>query len=141
MNSKLNIELREKRGLVYHVEATFHPFTDSGLFAIFFGTDLKNLEKCTQIIQQQIKKITEGDFSESVLKTYKSQLLGQMAIGEERNNGVMLSMARSYLDLGKVDSFETIKAQIEGITKDQVVSTANEVLTIDKLSSLAFLPK
>ena len=39
MNSRLNVSLRERRGLVYNVEANLTSYTDTGVFCIYFGTD------------------------------------------------------------------------------------------------------
>ncbi|KAA6322176.1 putative zinc protease, partial [termite gut metagenome] len=38
MNSRLNITLRERRGLVYNVESNITPYTDTGVFCIYFGS-------------------------------------------------------------------------------------------------------
>ena len=37
MNSRLNLALRERRGLVYNVEANLTSYTDTGVFCIYFG--------------------------------------------------------------------------------------------------------
>ena len=38
MNSRLNLAVREKYGLVYTIDSTYSPYTDTGLFGIYFGT-------------------------------------------------------------------------------------------------------
>ncbi|NSW93423.1 MAG: insulinase family protein, partial [Bacteroidales bacterium] len=49
MNSRLNISMREKRGLAYNVESTYNPYIDTGLFTIYFGSDANNLEKSISV--------------------------------------------------------------------------------------------
>lgn len=39
MNSRLNVALRERRGLVYSVDAGLTGWTDCGLFTVYFGCD------------------------------------------------------------------------------------------------------
>ena len=39
MNSRLNVALRERKGLVYNVESNLTSYTDTGVFSIYFGTD------------------------------------------------------------------------------------------------------
>ena len=39
MNSRLNVALRERRGLVYNVESNLTSYTDTGTFCIYFGCD------------------------------------------------------------------------------------------------------
>lgn len=41
MNSRLNMEIREKRGMAYTIESNYTPYSDTGLFAVYFGTDKK----------------------------------------------------------------------------------------------------
>ncbi|MEX1238700.1 MAG: pitrilysin family protein, partial [Cyclobacteriaceae bacterium] len=41
MNSRLNLALREKYGFVYSIDAHYIPYTDTGMFAVFFGTEPK----------------------------------------------------------------------------------------------------
>ena len=43
MNSRLNVALRERRGLVYNVESNLTSYTDTGAFSIYFGTDLEDV--------------------------------------------------------------------------------------------------
>ena len=50
MNSRLNLALREKYGFVYNVEANYHPFSDTGLFAIFYGTEKSQAERSKKLV-------------------------------------------------------------------------------------------
>ena len=49
MNSKLNVSLRERRGLVYNVESNLTSYTDTGAFCIYFGTDVDDMDTCPEI--------------------------------------------------------------------------------------------
>ena len=44
MNSRLNVSLRERRGLVYTVESNLTSYTDTGAFCIYFGTDPEDVD-------------------------------------------------------------------------------------------------
>ena len=52
MNSRLNISLREKRGYVYTAESSLTSYTDTGVFALNFGTDRKNNDRCVELINK-----------------------------------------------------------------------------------------
>jgi len=45
MNSRLALALRERNGITYHIESNYVPFTDTGIFSIYFGTSREMLEK------------------------------------------------------------------------------------------------
>ncbi len=136
MNSRLNLELREKYGFVYSVESTFHPFSDTGLFAIYFATENKQADKCMNLVKKELAKLRDVRISPVQLKMYKEQLKGQLAIADERNNGLMLMMARSILDIGKIDSLEELFAQTDMITSSTLLDLANEVFDEKQLSTL-----
>ena len=67
--------------------------------------------------------------------------MGQLAMSEESNQGFMLMMAKSILDLDKVDSLKDIFAEIEVVTASQLQDIANEMFNEDQWSKLTFLPE
>ncbi|MCK5278679.1 MAG: insulinase family protein, partial [Cyclobacteriaceae bacterium] len=50
LNSRLNLTLREKYGLVYSIDANYSAFHDIGLMSIFFGTEKKQLYKSVNLV-------------------------------------------------------------------------------------------
>ena len=72
------------------------------------------------------------------LKKAKQQLIGQNAIGQESEVNLMLAMGKSMLFYNKVDTFESIKNQIEAINSNQLLDVANEIFNIDNLSCLIY---
>ncbi len=141
MNSRLNLALREKYGFVYNIEASYHPFSDTGLFAIFYGTELSQVERSKKLIAKELKLLREKPLGTLQLHKGKEQLIGQLAMAEENNASLMLMMGKSILDLDRVDSLENIFKRIRSITSSQLQEISNEVLTNDRLSYLTFLPK
>lgn len=55
MNSRLNVSLREKRGLVYNVESNLTAYTDTGTFCIYFGCDQEDADYCTELVHKELK--------------------------------------------------------------------------------------
>ena len=45
MNSRLNLAIREKYGYTYQLESNYIPYSDCGIFNIYFGTDPANLDR------------------------------------------------------------------------------------------------
>ena len=127
MNSLLNLRLREKTGLVYNVESTVQEFTDCGWWGIYFGSDPEDVEKCEKLIRKELLKLCENKLSESKLKKYKQQLIGQLALAAENKENVSLSLGKSYLRFGKYDSSEKVKADIESVTAEQLQNIACEL--------------
>ncbi len=140
LNSRLNLSLREKHGLVYGVDVNYAPYLETGQFAIYFATDPKNLKKSQRLVLKEIEQLKNKPLGNLQLHKAKNQLKGQMALSEENKNAIMLMMAKSQLDLKKVPDLNGTFKKIDGITSGQIQELAREYLPIDKMSSLTYLP-
>jgi predicted Zn-dependent peptidase len=138
MNSLLNLSIREKHGLVYNVESNYQPFTDSGMWSVYFGCDTENAARCEQLVLAELQKLRDQPLSENALKKYKLQLIGQMAISSEQKENLALSLGKSFLRYGKLEDLETVKKRIEAITAVELQKIANEMYNPDELSVLIY---
>jgi Predicted Zn-dependent peptidases len=57
MNSLLNLSLRERSGLVYNVESSYTPYTDTGALTIYFGSDPEDMPRCAKLIEKELNKL------------------------------------------------------------------------------------
>ncbi len=136
MNSRFNLSLREKYGFVYQIEANFSSYSDSGIFSIFFGTDPQNLNKALKLVEKEMDLLKKKPLGEVQLRTLKDQLKGQLAMAEESKQGYMLMMAKSILDLGKVESIAGIFSEIDAIKPAILLDLSNEMF--EGLSRLVY---
>lgn len=141
LNSRLNWSLREKNGLVYSVDANYQPYTDTGLFAIYFATEPKQSDKSLNLVLKELKNLRTQKLTAIQLHKAKEQVLGQLAMAEEGNQSFMLMMGKSWLDNGKIEKIEEIFAQIRQITSEQLLEVANEIWDEKRLSILKYLPQ
>ena len=70
----------------------------------------------------------------------KKQLIGQIGVASDNNENCALDMAKSFLHYGKVNSSEKLFKRIEAVTADDIIAVANEKLSDEVLSVLAFRP-
>lgn len=138
MNSRLNVELREKRGLVYNVEANLVSYKDTGTFTIYFASDAKDCGHCLDIVRRQLQLLRDKRLGTMSLAMAKKQLIGQIGVASDNNENCALDMAKSYLHYGKVNSAEEIFARIESVSVDDVLMVANDRLDEGRLSLLAY---
>jgi predicted Zn-dependent peptidase len=141
MNSRLNLSLREKHGWVYSVESNYHPFSDTGLFAIYFATEPKHFERSIALVMKELKLLKEQALGKMQLHNAKEQLFGQLAMAEENNLNFMLMMGKSILDSNEVESLEVIFENIRNITASDLMEVANEMFQEDDLSIFRYLPE
>jgi len=141
MNSRLNMTLREKHGLVYAIDAQFVPYQDTGLLAIFFGTDAKMVDRSLKLAQKELALLKNKSLGTLQLHRTKEQLVGQLAMAEENNMNLMLMMGKSLLDLDHIRSLEDTIKQVRSITARKLQDLAQEMFDYNEFSVLTFLPK
>lgn len=137
-NSRLNLSLREKNGYTYHVDSSYAPYSDTGIFGIYFGTDKKNLQKCLQLTHKEMHTLRNKALSTLQLSQAKKQLIGQLAISRENGENLMLALGNSYLLFNHFLSIHDLSRQIESITSNDLLRIANEILNPDQLSTIVY---
>jgi predicted Zn-dependent peptidase len=138
MNTRLNMNIREKYGFCYNLDSSYQPYSDSGVFCIYLGTDFEYLEKTIALVLNELKKLRENSLGSLQLYRAKQQIKGQIAIAFESNLNEMLSMGKSYLVHNKVESIEEIFARIDSLSALSLVEIANEVFNPDYFTTLIY---
>ncbi|MDD4054751.1 MAG: pitrilysin family protein [Bacteroides sp.] len=138
MNSRLNIELRERRGYVYNVESNIMTFTDAGIFSIYFGTDFKNRDHCVDLTLKELAKLRNNKMSTLQLTRAKNQLMGQLGVAEDNNESRALGMGRAFLHLDDYKPLTHIYKDIDALTPEFLQDVANEVFCESQLSFLLY---
>ena len=138
-NSLLGRELREKHGWVYNVECTYTQYAETGVVAISFGCDKPNLERCLAGIDKILLRLREEPLSPRTLKAAKKQLLGQLAIASDNGEAQCLSMGKSLLAWGKIDTSAETRARIEAVTPEALQAMACRLFAPEVLSRLIYL--
>jgi predicted Zn-dependent peptidase len=139
MNSRLNLNIREKHGIAYNIESSYQPFTDSGIFNIYLGTDQAMFARSKKLLNIELRKMREQKLGTSQLQLAKQQLIGHIALAQESGAALMLALGKSALLYEKVDSTQEIYDQINEITANDLLAIANEVFDESKMSSLTYL--
>ena len=135
-NSLLNIELREKRGLSYNVEATYTPYSDCGIVGIYFSSDHDNMPRCVELIEESVASLARDVVSPRRLAVAKRQFVAQMAISMESNEGYMLGAGKSFLLYKDIDTLEEAYKKVAAITAEQIRDVAAECFS--KMSRLIY---
>jgi predicted Zn-dependent peptidase len=141
MNTRLNLNIRERYGYCYNIESHYQPFSDSGYFNIYIGTDNGYLDKSIQLIFKELKALREKPLGTLQLHRAKQQIIGQLAISLESKVSEMISIGKSHLFFDEVDTFEIIQQKIDRLTANDLQDVANEIFVQDKFSMLTYLPK
>jgi predicted Zn-dependent peptidase len=124
---------------VYGVECSYTQYADTGIFAISFGCDKPNLERCLSTLDKILAHMRETPLSERTLKAARKQLLGQLAIASDNGEAQCLSMGKSLLSWGRIDSSAETRARIEAVTPEALQAMARRLFDPASLSRLIYL--
>ena len=136
LNSRLNLRLRESRGLVYTVESTYTPLSDTGYWCTYFACEPEHFDECLRLCNEEFEKLCSHPLSEQQVKKALRQLRGQMAIGSLNQENNALAMAKSVLYFGHAPTWAETFEQIAQTTTSQLIKASEEILTPCHLSIL-----
>jgi len=134
MSSRLNHEIREKRGLAYSAHSHLSRFVDVGALIISVDTDVKKLPDALNLVLKICSNIAEKGVKPTELKHAKEYLNGIMALAMEHTTEFMIWLGRNSLT---EDDFPTIEELIEktnDVTSDDVQRIAKKVFKNNRLS-------
>jgi len=109
------------------------------MWSVYFGCDPENVNRCEQLVYNELQKLREQLLPENALKKYKLQLVGQMAISSEHKENLALSLGKSFLRYDKIDDLDVIKQTIEAVTAEKLRKIAIEIFDLEQLSVLKYV--
>jgi len=138
MNSRLNLSLRERKGLAYNVESNYNAYHDTGIFSVYFGTDSQNLEKSIAVVNREMENLRKKKLGDIRMSKAKNQIKGYLARSYENHESLMLSMAKSMLVFNRIDPFANICRKIDSLTPARLLEIAGEVFEPSRLSTIVY---
>lgn len=127
MNSRLNVSLRERRGLVYSVDSSTSLFTDCGLLTIYFGCDVDDLKQCRRLVMSELDRMATDRMSPRQLESAKRQYLGQLVIASANIEQLAISTGRATLYHGRAALPAEIRDRFMSITPDNILDAAARI--------------
>jgi predicted Zn-dependent peptidase len=140
MSSRLFQEIREKRGLAYSVYSFLSTYIDAGLLGIYAATEQRNVNRVLETIQNEIKKLCEGELTQSDLAAAKEHLIGGIYLASESADNRMVRIAKNEFAFGRHVDLEELVSDLERVGIDEVVETANNIFRESKVSFAALGP-
>lgn len=139
MNSRLNLSLRERNGLVYNVESASVGYTDTGVWTVYFGCDPHDVVRCKKLVMRELAHLTERPLSASVLEAAKRQIMGQAGISYDSFENVAINMGKRFLHYNTTQTYEALCRRIQALTSEELFHTAREVFVPENISTMMFV--
>jgi predicted Zn-dependent peptidase len=136
MTARLNVSLRERNALVYTVESMAQSYSDTGLWAVYFGCDPKNVNRCLRLIRRELDKVMQRPLSDAQLRAAKRQIRGQIGIACDSRESFALDFAKSYLHYGWKKDVTALCERIDALTAADLQCVAQDLFAEERLTSL-----
>lgn len=136
MTARLNVSLRERNALVYTVESMAQSYSDTGLWAVYFGCDQKNVNRCLRLIRRELDKVMQRPLSDAQLRAAKRQIRGQIGIACDSRESFALDFAKSYLHYGWKKDVTALCERIDALTAADLQRVAQDLFAEERLTSL-----
>ncbi len=137
-NTRLNMSVREKKGLAYTVESYFNAFSDCGLFSVYFGCDAHERDHCLDLVHRELEKLKRQKLGSLQLYYAKKQYIGQLALAQESKLNELLAAGHIALFYDEVSTMDEDIRIIENITAEQLCDVANEIFDLPRFTTLIF---
>ena len=128
MSSRLFQEVREKRGLCYSIY-TFHaPYSDTGLFGLYTGTDPADAPEMMDVIVDIIHEAA-ATLSEAEVARAKAQMKAGLLMALESCSSRAEQLARHVLAYGRPLSVDELVARIDAVSVESTRMAAQGLLS------------
>ena len=122
MSSRLFQEVRETRGLCYSIYCYHAPYSDTGFFGLYAGTDSETAAELMQVVIDQLAGATEN-VTEAEVARAKAQMKAGLLMALESSSARAEQLARQMLAWGRPMPLAEIVAKIEAVTVESVAAS------------------
>ena len=139
MSSRLFQEVREKRGLCYSIYAFHMPYSDTGMFGLYAGTDAADAPELMRVAIDEIAGATET-INESEIAKSKAQMKAGLLMALESSGARAEQLARQMLIFGRPIPLEEIVAKVEAVTVESARAAGRALIRRGKPAIAALGP-
>ncbi|RJQ51892.1 MAG: insulinase family protein [Nitrospiraceae bacterium] len=138
-SSRLFQKVREKRGLVYSIYSYHASFRDTGLWAVYAGTDKKHMKEVIDITLDEMRNLS-NTITDEELKRAMAQLKGNLILALESTSNKMTNIAKQEIYYGRYYSPEEVIRMVESITLESVRSLAEGLVREESFALTVYGP-
>lgn len=139
MSARLNLALRERRGLVYTVESSMVSYSLTGIWSIYFGCDADDLDECMRLVRAELDHFIDIPLTDDELSIAKQQIKGQIGIACDNRENLALDFGKGFLHYGWKKDISVLYRNIDAITAEEVQAVARELFPEERLTKLIYI--
>lgn len=138
--SRLFQEVREKRGLAYHIASYLEAYEGAGLLTVEAGTGPETFSQVMELVEEEVARLRREGPTDEELDRAKTQLKVSLALAMESTSFRMQHLAMSEIVWGRVWSFREIAERVDAVTAEDVHRLAESSFTEGKTALVAAGP-
>ena len=139
MSARLNLALRERRGLVYTVDSSMVSYSLTGIWSIYFGCDADDLDECMRLVRAELDHFIDIPLIDDELSVAKQQIKGQIGIACDNRENLALDFGKGFLHYGWKKDISALYRNIDAITAEEVQAVARELFPEERLTKLIYI--
>lgn len=122
--SLLFSEVREKRSLCYSIHSSVFGF--DGCLYISTGVNKDKIDEAKTVILQQVDRLVKGDFEDYLVDISKTMIINSYRSSLDDETSIVINAYTNKL-INIYEDEEIFKEKINSITKEQIISSYNEL--------------
>jgi predicted Zn-dependent peptidase len=139
ISSRLFQNVRENRGLVYAIYSYHVAYFDTGMWAVYAGTDKKHVNEVINITVDEMSGLAQS-VTEDELQRAKAQLKGNLLLALESTGNKMTNIAKQEIYYGKYFPPEEVIRMVESVTLDHVRDLSQKLAGDNKFALTVYGP-
>ncbi|MCI0701359.1 MAG: insulinase family protein [Planctomycetia bacterium] len=120
MSARLFTEVREKRGLCYHVSVGYESYRDRATMIGYAGTSSDRAQQTLDVTFSELRKLKDG-VTEDEIDRVKAGLKSSLIMAEESTGARAGTIASDWYYLGRIRTFDEIQSAIDALTPAAVL--------------------
>ncbi len=128
MSSRLFVEIRERRGLTYGIDAGETAYSDAGLWSVEWQCAPRKLTQILEVVRATLTEVAAHGITEDELARAKGQMCGQMALSYEGPGSRMSRLGVNAI-LGDDRTLGELLRCFDQVTAEQVRAEAERLFT------------
>jgi predicted Zn-dependent peptidase len=140
MASRLFVEVREKRGLVYGVSAGLTGNKHVGAMRIYAGTTPEQGHECLEVIVNELRKLEQEGITADEMARAKVQLKSENVMRGEGSGSRMGALSHSWWYERKLRTIQEVKEEIDAVSEEQVLGVLRRFSPLNPLTVAAIGP-
>jgi zinc protease len=144
LSSRMNEEIREKRGLTYSVRALSQPassYPDTGFFGTFFTADPEKVTEAEDVARKMILDLAEKGPTDAEMQTVRNQMKNVIETRQKEPSYWVSVLSEIDYRRIQLSDVKNLVPMITGYSKEDIVQTVRKYVQEPRRVQVIALPK